>query len=133
MCDWLLLLQKKGAEIRREEFTRLAQEFGLLKAMQVLAHLCVKHLDTPRELFPFDMGQDDRYSQLMLHDILAGGNFGFYRPNTDMSSGWKGKWNRYKSSISRARVFAPIAPSHIAVLPMTKLWVRIKLTWKNRK
>lgn len=131
VCDWLLLLQHRKKEIDKNEFEALAQEFDLLTAMRVLAHACIKHMDASPDLFPFAIGEDSRYSDLLMDDILQGGHFGLHRFGVNSKGGWVNRWLRYKKSVSRSFVFGAIAPSHIRVLPFTKILMRIKLTLKG--
>ncbi len=132
VCDWLLILSARRSEIDEKRFTALAQQFGLLTAMQTLAHACIRYLGAKPEIFPFPLDMENRYRDLLMEDILRAGHFGFYRPEVKKTKGkWSGRWHRYMHSVKRTFVFGDLAPSHIRILPFTKLILRIKLSLKG--
>ncbi len=132
LCDWILLLNARGRDMDRERFTAMAEEFGLMRAMRVFAHIAVKYMGARPAVFPFELGPDNKFSELVMADILAGGHFGRYRPGKkDPDSLWGGRWNRYKKTVIRMRKFVGMAPSHIRFLPFARLWIRMKLTLKH--
>lgn len=132
LCDWILLLNARGWDMDRGRFTAMAEEFGLMKAMRVFAHVAVKYMGARPAVFPFELGPDNKFSELVMEDIIAGGHFGRYRPGRkDPGSLWGGRWNWYKKTVIRMRKFVGMAPSHIRFLPFTRLWRRIKFVLKH--
>lgn len=127
LCDWMLLLSARRSDIHRDDFTALARQFDLLNPMRVFAHACIKYLGAPPDIFPFDIGKDSRFSDLVMEDILYGGNFGFHREGFGpIDKKLKHKWHRYKQSVRRAWIFGKMSPAHIYYLPVNKFRVFLK-------
>lgn len=132
--DWVLFLNAHIEQISKDEFTVLAEKFHLLKPMQVFAHVAVKALNAPSSIFPFELGQDSRFSEIVLQDILISGNFGNYRDYQRPIGKWSGRWSSFVFTIKRAIQFAPMSSEHTLILPYWKLMRRIRLTFgKNKK
>lgn len=128
ICDWLLILKNRHSDIDNNRFTALAKQFDLLNPMRVFAHACIKYLDASPEIFPFDIGNDTPYSDLVMDDVLKGGNFGNYRPevNGQLSKKLNERWHRYKITVKRVSTFRKMSPEHIGTLPIKKLIVFVK-------
>ncbi|WP_282918306.1 nucleotidyltransferase domain-containing protein [Porphyromonas macacae] len=134
VCDWLLILSEKDSRIDKKRFTELAEQFDLLKAMQTTAYACIKYLGTKPEIFPFELKQDTKYTDLLITDILEGGHFGYHRNGMEKKrSLWAGRWFRYTVAVKRAFKFGFIAPSHIFLVPLSKAITRLKLTLKRKE
>jgi hypothetical protein len=132
ICDWVLYLSARHAEIDKKKFTETALEFHLLRPMRVFAHATVKYLEIPPEIFPFELGEYTPYSDLVMNDILDGGHFGFYRSGKKRPAGkWSGRWFSFRHAVQRSWVYASIAPSYIFTMPIYKFSTRLKLTLKG--
>ncbi len=132
VCDWVLFLHKHREEIDDGEFTHLAMRFALLYPMQLFARIAIDCLGAPKPIFPFPMIPNNRHAQRVMHDLLEGGNFGFYRPGKKRpKEKMAGMWFSYVTTIKRSIKFGAISPQHCAILPFTKLITRLKIGFKN--
>jgi hypothetical protein len=127
ICDWVLFMHKHRAEIDSDEFTRLATDFALLYPMQLFARIAVDHLGAPESIFPFPMISNNRHAEMVMHDIMESGNFGFHKPGKKRpKEKLAGMWFSYVGTIKRSIKFGSISPQHCAVLPLTRLIYRLK-------
>jgi hypothetical protein len=131
-CDWTLFWNKFSLQIDKEKFIRLAESFDLLNAMKVFASAAVKYLGAKPSIFPFETDIDGKYVDLVMEDILNGGNFGFsIFKNRTFSSRIHRKWFSFKYTTGRIRKIAAIAPQHIRTLPIIKINKNLKLLFKK--
>jgi hypothetical protein len=128
ICDWLLLLSARHGDINKEAFTATARQFDLLKPMRVFAHAAIKYLGAQPDIFPFDLGADSRFSDLVMNDVLRGGDFGYHHSGIGgkLEQSLRQKWHRYIYSLRRASLFAGMSSQHIAWLPIHKILVFLK-------
>ncbi len=127
ICDWVLFLHKHRGEIDVDEFNSLATDFALLYPMQLFARIAVDHLDAPESIFPFPMIHNNRHAEMVMHDILESGNFGFHRPGKKRpKEKLAGMLFSYFGTIRRSIKFGSMSPQHCAVLPFTRLIYRLK-------
>lgn len=130
-CDWLLFLAKHRDEIDATRFTATAQSYALLYPMQLFARDAVKHLDAPKEIFPFEMIEGGKHANWIIEDVLNSGNFGFHRVGKQRpQEKLRGMWFSYKTTVARSVKFGAIAPQHIRMLPMKKLINRLKIGFR---
>lgn len=130
-CDWLLFLAKHRDEIDATRFTATAQSYALLYPMQLFARDAVKHLDAPKEIFPFEMIEGGKHANWIIEDVLNSGNFGFHRVGKQRpQEKLRGMWFSYKTTVARSVKFGAIAPQHIRMLPMKKLITRLKIGFR---
>lgn len=132
ICDWVLLLSARHEELEKESLIELAKYFGILDAMCVLSYTCIKYLGASPDIFPFLVKNDNRYSDMLMKDILQGGHFGFYKSHwgEDMG-GWQGRWVRYCYLVKRSVIFGNMAPAYFYRLIFYRLWKRITLTLRG--
>lgn len=78
LCDWLVLLRAKHAEIDMILFLKQAEELGLTRAMTAACYIGAEYLGFNRKIMPFDVStsQAQEDGDFMLKDILTQGNFG---------------------------------------------------------
>ncbi len=131
-CDWILGWNKFHAQIDKKEFIRLAESFDLLNAMKVFASVAVKHLGADPAVFPFETDVNGKYVQVVMDDVLSGGNFGFsVFKNQSFRNELHRKWFSFAYTTGRIRQIAGIAPKHIYPLPIVKLNKNLKLLFKK--
>ncbi len=131
-CDWILFLSKHKDKIDPASFTTVAKSYALLYPMQVFARAAVKYLATPENIFPFEMIHDDKHADLVIADILDGGNFASYRPGKQRpNERLRSLWFSFKTNIQRSIKFGAISPEHIRILPLTKLMNRMRVGFKE--
>jgi hypothetical protein len=125
VCDWLLMLSARRNDIDKERFTAMARRFDLLKPMRVFARLGVKYLGASPDIFPFELGEDSRFTDLVMDDVLRGGNFGYHRAEYQkhkLSLTLKHKWYNYSYRVSRAFLFVGMSFYHIALRPLYEIY-----------
>lgn len=129
LSDWLLLLSQHRNVIDKESLYYLFDKLDLLKPASLFAAAAVRYLGASPNLFPFPLASDSKLIDKVIVDLLRGGNFGQNRPGKKRPSGvWSGRWHSLTRNIVRAIAMAPVAPSHILVMPFVKLCKRIKIT-----
>ena len=127
ICDWVLFMHKHRAEIDSDEFTRLATDFALLYPMQLFARIAVDHLGAEESIFPFPVIPGNRHSEMIMHDILESGNFGFHRQGKQRpKEKLAGMWFSYLGTIKRSIKYGSISPQHCAVLPFTRIIYKLQ-------
>ncbi len=127
-CDWILFLSKNHHKIDRDSFIALSQYFDLLCPMQVFARVAEKYLNVSLSIFPFPTIKDNKYADLVIDDILDGGNFGFYRSGKKRpKQKLQGMWYSYSNTLQRAIKFGALSPEHCLILPYTKFMNRLKI------
>lgn len=130
VSDWLLFLSAHP-EIEKAEFTRIAQDFDALRPMQCFATMAVRYLHAAPSIFPFDLPKGENYGDLVLEDILKGGNFGKeYFAEKQFSHIWARRWYMFRCTVKRSWKVAPISPEHIRSIPFVAIATRLKLLFK---
>lgn len=129
-CDWILFLSKNREKINENNFVEIARSLNLLYPMQLFARAAVDYLEAPENIFPFQLVAANKYSHLIIQDILAGGNFGFHHSERSAFL-WVNRWLIFKSLAARTIKFMPIAPSYWLLTPVFLVINRIKLTLKG--
>lgn len=75
LCDWAVFVAKFRDTEFRELFEEKLRAVGLWRFAQLLTQLSVKYLRCPRK--EWCGNGDDQYLEMMMSDIMNGGNFGF--------------------------------------------------------
>ncbi|MFA5713927.1 MAG: nucleotidyltransferase family protein [Bacteroidales bacterium] len=131
ICDWTLHLSINRHRIELEEVERILKEFNLLKPAQLVAEIAVRQLGAPPQIFPTGgvyPAQESRGAQLLLNDILKGGDFGKYHKGSIRPKGvWAGRAHSYIHFLVRSIKLASIAPGHILAHPISRAVTRLKL------
>lgn len=132
ICDWLVFLGRNVELLDRKIFTDYATQLDLLRPMQYFAHMAVRHLGVEPSIFPFTVpsGKDaDEYADLILEDVLRGGNFGFEHFS---GKNFLGIWTRrafmFRKAVLRSLRLGIISPEHIRLTPYVGALTRIRLT-----
>ncbi len=130
--DWLLFMDKNSDRIDQEEFIRLTESFDLLKAMRIFASVGVKYLGVKPSVFPFEVDVNGEYVDLVMKDVLSGGNFGYdvFKKKAFQNELHR-KWYSFKFSTRRIRKISAMAPQHINTLPINKIVTNIRILLKN--
>lgn len=80
LCDWMLYLEKHGAEISREQFVSCLHQLGLEKFCCAATALCEKFLGLHGEDFSFlhipGAAEETNYLDAFMEEILEAGTFG---------------------------------------------------------
>lgn len=131
LCDWVLLLNHYKEEIDQKEYLELTTKFNLLRPMQEFALVSTTLLNTPKEIFPFEVPNRSRYTDKIIEDIRIGGNFGYFRPGLTFKKGRKEMSKRYLQAIERTIKFGPIAPRYSYLQLWKRTCNRIRLTFRR--
>lgn len=135
VCDWLLLLERHSERIDLDRFIDYAGRLDLLRPMGYFALMAVRHLGASPTVFPFALPQGaeaERLANVILADILRGGNFGLeHFAGKRFRSIWGRRWFMLLRTTQRALRVAPIAPEHIAVKPLVAIATRLKLLFRH--
>lgn len=130
--DWLLFMDIHSEEMNEKEFIRLAESFDLLKAMKIFASVGVKYLGVKPTVYPFEIDVDGESVDLVMNDILSGGNFGYeVFKKRKFRNELHRKWYSFTFSTRRIRKISKMAPHHINSLPINKIMTNIKILLKN--
>lgn len=111
ISDWYLVLRKAAHDTSfdRNQFRKDLEDLELLKFAELLAAIAVHHFGFQEEDLPLEISSDANLEDILLQDILTGGNFG-HNDHNRPEGNWSGRWYGYNSSIRRARRFTEIAP-----------------------
>ncbi len=138
LCDWAMIFHSHSADIDREQLTANLRRFGLTNGWKLFACIAVGYLGVPADRMPLYDPSFVRKSEIVLAEILAGGNFG---ENTKIRAGVKGRVAGWKYGFfqlrSSARNFVflfPLIPAEATFLLFNRLvfgtfsWARRSLT-----
>lgn len=78
LCDWTMIFHSHAADIDTEKLKYNIRRFGLTKGWKLFACIAVSHLGVPENLIPLYDPSYSARAEIMLKDIMTGGNFGFY-------------------------------------------------------
>lgn len=130
--DWVLFMNTYFERMDKKEFVSLTESFDLLDAMKIFASVAVKYLGVKPAVFPFETNIHGKYVDLVMNDILSGGNFGYevFKKRTFRNELHR-KWYSFLFSTRRIRQISEIAPHHIKSLPLNKIITNLKLLFKK--
>ena len=124
VCDWVLLLHKEKEKIDVALFESYLRHFGMKKVYGAMAHLSVTYLGLKAENLPLPVSRKDRIrGELIMQDILAGGNFGKYKKKGALVASSRLRWhisNFQKVCVICYRFFS-FAPGESIWYPMQKI------------
>jgi hypothetical protein len=79
LCDLAMLIHAYRDEIDKERLKEMLKSTGYTLAFLSIGDIVIKKLGLPAEEFPMEITpQAEKYSELMLKEILKGGNWGQY-------------------------------------------------------
>ena len=131
-CDWVLFMHAHSPRMDKEALAGLARQFDLLNAMEVFASAAVRYLGAGPDVFPFTTDTGGKFVDVVMDDMLKGGNFGFSNfDNKSFRGKWDAKWHRFAYSVARTKKISGIAPRHVNTLPVTKITTNLKLLFKK--
>lgn len=132
LSDWILFMHTHSQKMDKKELIGLAEQFDLLKAMEIFASAAVKYMGANADVFPFTIDTKERLTDVVMNDVLRGGNFGFLPFENRVFRGkWDAKWHRFRYSAARTKKISGIAPRHINTLPIIKITNNLKLLFKK--
>lgn len=132
LCDWMLFMHVHAGQMNKEEFMRLMELFDLSEAAKIFASVVVKYLGADPGTFPFEIDLNGKYVDLVMEDVLRGGNFGYsFFKGKNFRNRWHRKWHTFKYTTGRMRRIEEIAPRHIKSLPLSKIVTNLKILLKN--
>lgn len=76
VCDWLCVIQARGAEIDVPLFERSIDLLPIRRAMTALWYVGTRYLGMPPEALPLKTAGAEKDGELLLRDIMDMGNFG---------------------------------------------------------
>lgn len=127
LCDWLVMLKAKHAEIDKKLFLRHAEALGLTRAMTAACYIGVEYFKLNHQSVPFDIDtkQAREDGDFMLRDILTQGNFGhesgLYERGS-LSKSTAAYWGRMK----RLWKFRRFQPLEALSFPFSRLFYWLK-------
>jgi hypothetical protein len=131
-CDWVLFMHAYSERMEKAVIAELAREFDLSEAIALFASVAVKYLGARTEVFPFTVDPEGSWVDMVMDDILKGGNFGYTTFEKSSYRGkWDAKWHRFTYSAARTRRISAIAPHHINRLPVIKIVTNLKLLFNK--
>lgn len=135
ICDWFLLMTSCHERLDIDCFSYYAEQFDLLRPMQLFALMGVRYLGIAPEVFPFVLPEDKRsveLAELIIRDTFVGGNFGFeHFAGKRFRSIWSRRWFMFKRTTLRSFRVAEVSPEHIRLIPLIAIITRLKLLFRS--
>lgn len=138
LCDWAMIFRSHGADIDNAKLISNLRRFGLTKSWKLFACIAVGYLGVPADRMPLYDPEFSRKSEIVLEEILEGGNFG---ENTKRRAGVQGRVAGWKYGLFRLRATVrnffflfPLIPAEATFLLFNRLfcgtfsWARRSLT-----
>ncbi len=128
VCDWVLFLHRHHRQIDKVEFATLANDFAVLRPMQIFARVAIKYLQAPPEIFPFDVPRSDAHVEMVVDEIFRGGNFGLDTFKGKRFSGkWSRRWFMFWQTTKRSFRVGVVSPEHIRTIPLIAIANRLRV------
>lgn len=121
VCDWTRTLYVYAGEIDRERLAREVKTLELEQAFRAFGYIAVEYLGLPARCFP--LPADRASGELLLSDILQGGNFGrlHARGVPHPTGRWKGKLATFTRVWRRCRMMHRFDPSEARWYPIFRV------------
>lgn len=121
VCDWTRLLYVYQEEIDRGRLIREVRWLKLENAFGAFGYIAVEYLGLPGHCFPFRT--DKKSGEILLSDIMQGGNFGrLHAKNAGRPpSKWKGKLHTFTRVCRRCRMMHRFDPSEARWYPYFRI------------
>ena len=135
ICDWTCMLSAQYENIDRKSLLDLFEGVGLMKAARAFGVIAVEFLGLPPAYLPFDLSEKDYLlGEWLLHDVLEGGNFGWYYKDMEKrpKGYWSGKWYTFNRAFRRCRELGRIAPAEARWYPLYLAYASAKAQLKLR-
>lgn len=135
ICDWTCMLHAHGRKMGKEHFLYLLKGIGMLKAARAFGVIATEFLGLPPEDLPFELKKKDyELGEWLLHDVLEGGNFGWYYQNKKKrpKGYWAGKWHTFTQAFQRCRELGRLAPAEARWFPLYLAYASAKMQIKLR-
>ncbi|MDE7335762.1 MAG: hypothetical protein K2N10_05580, partial [Muribaculaceae bacterium] len=124
-----------SADIDREQLTANLRRFGLTNGWKLFACIAVGHLGVPADRMPLYDPSFVRKSEIVLAELLAGGNFGeitnIRAGVTGRVAGWKDGSFQLRSSARNVVLLFPLIPAEATFLLFNRL-VFGTFSWARR-
>lgn len=114
ISDWLFYLEHHHEQMNIELFVKYAEALDLLQPMKIFARMAVDYLGIGAEIFPFAISEDKALAEVVLREILSGGNFGFeaFKGKT-FGNIWARRWYMFRCTLRRSFRISAVSPHHI--------------------
>lgn len=121
VCDWTRTLSVYAGEIDRERLVREVKSLKLERAFRAFGYIAVEYLGLSVRCFP--LPTDPESGELLLSDILQGGNFGrlHNRGVSHPRERWKGKLATFARVCRRCRMMHRFDPSEARWYPFFRI------------
>lgn len=132
ILDWYIFLEANIQNIDKAKFGYIANKFDLIRPMKYFALLGIKYLDIKESIFPFEIDlnkpKDDKLVDIILEDILQGGNFGMeHFANKKFRNIWQRRFYMFRKTTMRSIKLSRISPEHIATVSFVSIMNRIRI------
>lgn len=130
ICDLALYLDRCHDAIDKEKLMAYFEELQLMRVVEGLGYIMVRHLGLKEEKCPFE--SDGRYADFLLDEIFDGGNFGKKKLGyREESRGYLRKLRSIFYFYKRCRTYKPLMPREAKSYFLNKISLNIKLVTKH--
>lgn len=124
LCDWAVIMSHHGDKLDKDRLVGLIRSFGMVGPWRIMACIIVDKLGVPASSVPlYDPAYAGR-AAVVLDDILASGNFGFYASDTaeryTPPSTLSAAWRRMKKITRQFVTLLPIVPAEACALLISR-------------
>lgn len=132
LCDWARYVHTHRNQADKEALTKLFERTGLLRLANAFASIQINYLGLDPALIPFEYVPEP-LGDVLLQDILEGGNFGFHRQGFNRPNGkWRGKFYTARKMVERSIRFFPFSPTETIWYPIHYTLGTIRLVLQGR-
>lgn len=132
--DWLFHIAAYK-DCLQEILTPALKQLDLYYLAQTIAFIGVHYLGFSAESLPITIPTNSPEADLLLQDILAGGNFGHYSckqiVDKAIEDKWEAKWHAFKLAMKRKQRLRTLSPAEALWLPFMKTKNRIYILFSN--
>lgn len=135
ICDWTCMLHAQSKVMDKKRFLQMLDGVGLMKAARAFGAIATDFLGLSAENLPFKLTKKDYIlGEWLLHDVLEGGNFGWYYENKkERPKGYlAGKWHSYSSTFKRCLELGKLAPAEARWYPLYLVYAFLKMQLKRK-
>ncbi len=125
--DWLLHIAAYR-DTFHDTLEESLKKLDLYSLAQTVAYIGVHYLGFAADVLPMTIPDSCPQAEMLLQDILAGGNFGYYNQSqkTDTKPNkWHNKWQSFQLAMQRKKRLRNLSPAEARWLPFMKIQNRI--------
>lgn len=133
VCDWARLMATRQDDIDKTLLEQHLRKLGLTRAAKAFGYIAVHHLGLPEHTLPFSIKGMEHAGEILLDDIFATGNFGWYdtRVSPRPQGYWAGKWHTFRKATKRCMKLRYFALGEAVWYPLMMIINKIRICWRN--